>query len=674
MGILRDVIRDVIKPVLVDVSARFWERSPITLKFVYAGVTQYNFKFKAPSTSTLNIYDGDGTMTEVAGNNVSLVTHTTSYVAAGTYYFYVEGDIADITDIRVGNQIVTGSINGWGIMVNLTYIGANNCDLYGRIETFSKLPSLASIFMTNTLVKGDVSVLRVLSLTDCVIRSPYVRFLSNVEWNSCSVLDIGSGLASDDVDKAIHAFRNFSGCNIGLEFNQVRTEASNEDLLTCLENDNFIMVAESTIKIPVDVELHTDANAASDPNGNEADATTGWEATGLSAPNEFISQSEVKNTGSFAFKVNSTPNPTSGANILKNFSTEVGGIYRSAASVRHIGVGEGYWGYRWDGKGAHSLIYSEQTDFIHIAAYLKGTGVSTQMKVLELGVTNDGGLYVDNISVRKVPNVPIILKVEYTTTQFAFKFKAPSTSTLQIYDGDGTITAKAGNDGTLVTHNTSYAAPGTYYFYVEGDYLDITYLDIRNQAFISGDLTKWNTLLALTFIQCYGTGIYGDITLFSDLLDLETINLGYLIGITGDITGWSVLTSLTGISLFGIDITGDISGFVTLTSLARFLISATGCTGDFSLLRNLPLGTQIGVDFTNVTYDTSGVWAPTIHFYAHDCGWSSTMVNQALIDLAAGTISSKTIRIDGNNDARTSASDAAVATLLGRSNTLEVNE
>ena len=45
-------------------------------------------------------------------------------------------------------------------------------------------------------------------------------------------------------------------------------------------------------------ELHTDANAASDPNGNEADATTGWTQTGLDVgSNVFESQSSVVNTG-----------------------------------------------------------------------------------------------------------------------------------------------------------------------------------------------------------------------------------------------------------------------------------------------------------------------------------------------------------------------------------------
>jgi hypothetical protein len=148
-------------------------------------------------------------------------------------------------------------------------------------------------------------------------------------------------------------------------------------------------------------ELHTDANAASDPNGNEADATTGWTPTGLTGTgaNVFESQSSVVNTGSYALHANANDTPTSGAKFLKSFTVDSGDTYLIRAAVRHVGTG-GTWYFYADGNVVGQIL-TASTTFTNVELEFVASGASIDVQFIEVNGTNNGGVYADAISLRK---------------------------------------------------------------------------------------------------------------------------------------------------------------------------------------------------------------------------------------------------------------------------------
>jgi len=247
---------------------------------------------------------------------------------------------------------------------------------------------------------------------------------------------------------------------------------------------------------------------------------------------------------------------------------------------------------------------------------------------------------------------PILLTVEFTTTQFDFKFKAPSTSTLNIYDGDGTLTAVAGNDDTLVTHTTSYVAPGTYYFYVEGDWADITQITLSPQNNYTCNISRWSEMPNMTVIN---------------------INNSSGIGAYGSIDSFGVFVNLLQLSVGIVAVTGNIENLSTCISLISVNLKNSGVGGNFASLAELPL-IAFNAFNSQIEFNSIVEFSDTIKslFYFYDCEWTSTMVDNCLLSLAAGGVTGATIKIGGTNAARTSASDAAFA-YLDANNTLEVN-
>jgi len=402
MEILRNVLGDVLKPVLRKVAEGL--QSPILLTVVYTD-TQFAFKFKAPATSTLKIYDGDGTMTAKAGNNTTTVTHTTSYAAPGTYYFYVEGDWADITQIIISVLFVSGSIDRWGEMINMTWVSVKDTGLYGDISNLAGL-SLFLLSIANTSISGDISSLRVCT-TLAYIQGDHsnVTFDSSLPW----VTKVPASFVLHDcewscgmVDNALQAFQNFTSTIIIISGNNgIRTDASDDAVISLITNTNKFAVREVSSVGTLGVELHTDANAASDPNGNETDAITGWSQTGLTTgDNEFISQAIDKAEGSFAFKVNANPTPTANSSISKGFSTTISSFYRAKFDIKHIGIGAN-WTLKVDTKLIFYLYISD-TEYFANTLYIPATEETMDFLFQEIGTTNDGGLYLDNFSLREV--------------------------------------------------------------------------------------------------------------------------------------------------------------------------------------------------------------------------------------------------------------------------------
>jgi hypothetical protein len=244
----------------------------------------------------------------------------------------------------------------------------------------------------------------------------------------------------------------------------------------------------------------------------------------------------------------------------------------------------------------------------------------------------------------------IALTIDYTATQFDFKFKLPSTKTIKIYWGDGTSEEVVGQDSTLITKTSSYSSAGEYKFWVSGDDTDITYIDIGSQAFVSGDVSSWSKLVNLTYINCGVTSVSGDMSLWSVLTSLTYINCGGT-DVYGDVSGWNALTSLEILFLTGTDVYGDVSGWNSLTSI----------------------NDRINCYSTDVSFNNTPAWAVSgiaINFLSNN--WTAQEVDNAIASLK--TCTNCTIRVDGTNAHRTADSNDDLNTLLANGNTITLND
>lgn len=123
-----------------------------------------------------------------------------------------------------------------------------------------------------------------------------------------------------------------------------------------------------------------------------------------------------------------------------------------------------------------------------------------------------------------------------------------------------------------------------------------------------------------------------------------------------DFTNISKLTSLTYLWLVNNLATGDLSGVVDLALLTTFV-----AIGDFTIDYTPKV---FAPNFERWTFRPTTATNPM----------SSTELDQMLIDASQTTwTGDKRIDVDGNNGVRTSASDAAVATLQGMGVSLTLN-
>jgi hypothetical protein len=164
----------------------------------------------------------------------------------------------------------------------------------------------------------------------------------------------------------------------------------------------------SYVSDPYGPELHTDANAASDPNGNEADATTGFTPqylTGTGA-NVFESQGSVVNEGSYAIHADSTDTPTQGAGFSIQFTgLENGATYDIDFYWRHTGTGAISWRHLYNSGGgliSQNTIQTTTTTFTNNNYQVVMTGTTLTLTWQTAATPYNGGIYLDNLSVRKV--------------------------------------------------------------------------------------------------------------------------------------------------------------------------------------------------------------------------------------------------------------------------------
>lgn len=149
-------------------------------------------------------------------------------------------------------------------------------------------------------------------------------------------------------------------------------------------------------------EMNTTAGADSDPNGNEADATTDWVELNLNGTgaNVFESQGVVVNVGSFAIHAESNDTPTDGALCYKPFVTEIGESYKVTFDARHVGVGSD-WIIQINATTVISLD-SSMTTFASYEYNFVADATEEIILFRENSGVSSGGIYADNISWKKV--------------------------------------------------------------------------------------------------------------------------------------------------------------------------------------------------------------------------------------------------------------------------------
>ena len=148
----------------------------------------------------------------------------------------------------------------------------------------------------------------------------------------------------------------------------------------------------------------------------------------------------------------------------------------------------------------------------------------------------------------------VALIIDYTATQFDFKFKLPSTKTVTLHWGDGTSEEVVGQDAVEISKTSSYSGAGSYKFWISGDDTDITYIKLDNDIDNSCDMSKWSALTSLTDLI-----IPGIITLSG----APPPSLTYLY-LHGDSINWTysgaLPTGLTYLRLIGSSINWTYSG------------------------------------------------------------------------------------------------------------------
>ena len=219
----------------------------------------------------------------------------------------------------------------------------------------------------------------------------------------------------------------------------------------------------------------------------------------------------------------------------------------------------------------------------------------------------------------------------------------------------------------------------------------LTYFDITDTQ-VSGDISGLKNLTALTSLNMSDTQVSGDISGLKNLTALTSLNMSDT-QVSGDISGLKNLTNLSILGGNNTQISGDIANLKNLTALTSLNMSDTQVSGDIANLKNLTALTRI--EFKNVTGLTGdmGTLPDSILFFTGGNGnftWTTSSRTYILatekikcdkIDDMLNDMATKTAKFAGEQawyktisliGTRTSASDAAVATLQKKGYTVSI--
>lgn len=196
-----------------------------------------------------------------------------------------------------------------------------------------------------------------------------------------SILDIFRGSQSG-------VFLNFSDAN--------RYQNSAGTALATADTDPLGLIYDLKNGVPVWSDNLATANNAIESGTN---ATTGWTATNVDV---FESQSSVTGGSAFAFHVNSNTTKLNNALISRAIPAGIALGERIEITIRwrHVGVG-GTWSLFLGGNAIDTCISTETTFKTSTIALMYSSG--TSIVIREASATNDGGVYIDSITIKKLP-------------------------------------------------------------------------------------------------------------------------------------------------------------------------------------------------------------------------------------------------------------------------------
>lgn len=200
---------------------------------------------------------------------------------------------------------------------------------------------------------------------------------------------------------------------------------------------------------------------------------------------------------------------------------------------------------------------------------------------------------------------------------------------------------------------------------------NLKFLSLKSGSY--GDISSLKNLTELTGIYCSNTNIHGDISSLKNLTELVKILL-LDTQVSGDIASLSILVKLTYFELRSTGkIVGDISSLKKLSELETFKLKVNDIFGD---LATIPANCRFA-SLNRYTKFTWGARPSSSKILAIEGFPTISNIDKMLQDQAAcqaGFTSSdhtyyKTITATGT---RTSASDAAVATLQSKGYTVSI--
>ncbi len=380
-------------------------KKQINLFLDYDGVTQFSLMWKMPSTSSIVIDFGDGAGPQtIAGQDGTMITTPSTYSDVGQYYITIGGDIEDFTWFRLLNMPnLYGDTTRCEAMKDLEIFTLNNVSVSCDISEFTGMTSMANFAIQDCPnAGGDVSAIELGVNGVLTGRDSGVFTMKNVrDWSGAmAIILTDNKFPREQTDNVIRSVKDASDAIVGLDGNGLPTEAVKADFLEALDDEVIFTMNGRLPWVDYGPEQYVSANAVA--IGTEADATTGWVATNLGAPNVFESQSGNKRNGQYAFFVNGNPNPSSGWKIVQALTFVSGEITALKFDYKHTGIGD-HVGFRMWGKNSLGwTMWPDKTKWASLYAYFKNRSAGTDFFLGEISAGNNGSFYLDAVSIKKM--------------------------------------------------------------------------------------------------------------------------------------------------------------------------------------------------------------------------------------------------------------------------------
>ncbi len=248
-------------------------------------------------------------------------------------------------------------------------------------------------------------------------------------------------------------------------------------------------------------------------------------------------------------------------------------------------------------------------------------------------------------------------------------------------DLDGTSVSGAVNGWSALTTLTYIAVGGTSVTGAINGWSALTvltHLDVNDTA-LSGSVSDWTALIALVYVDISDSSCTGSIEDFFfkmpalSYIDCENIPVT---GQFEDFVDWTPSVREVTIKLRNTNVSGNVSWFREFsTNLVVLDLGDGNAAGNAALANNLSNCREFKIDNIAANWGTSPPFplADGAVFWAHDNAMSENEVDFCLYSLYTGAVTNCTIRLDGDNAARTATSDTAYNWLIANGNTIALS-